>query len=91
MSCRQLKLEARDGKKYTTDCADTEGILRIIQSIPSKKAEPFKRWLAKVGKERIDEINDSEQMAQRMRQIKRLFKILDRTKRKRNFNSGLFN
>lgn len=67
--CRQLKLEARDGKKYTTDCADTEGILRIIQSIPSKKAEPFKRWLAKVGKERIDEINDPEQMIHRMRQI----------------------
>ena len=47
--CRQLKLEASDGKEYDTDCADTEGIFRIIQSIPSKKAEPFKRWLAKVG------------------------------------------
>ncbi len=44
--CRQLKLPASDGKKYKTDCANTEGILRIIQSIPSPKAEPFKRWLA---------------------------------------------
>ncbi|MEK6824937.1 MAG: Bro-N domain-containing protein, partial [Nanoarchaeota archaeon] len=47
--CRQLKLKSNDGKEYETDCADTEGIFRIIQSIPSKKAEPFKRWLAKVG------------------------------------------
>ncbi|KKQ94696.1 MAG: Prophage antirepressor, partial [candidate division CPR2 bacterium GW2011_GWC2_39_10] len=47
--CRQLKLESSDGKKYQTDCANTEGIFRIIQSIPSPKAEPFKRWLAKVG------------------------------------------
>jgi len=58
--CRQLKLEASDGKKYTTDCANTEGIFRIIQSIPSPKAEPFKQWLAKVGKERIDEIENPE-------------------------------
>jgi len=50
-----LKLEASDKKMRETDCANTEGILRIIQSIPSQKAEPFKRWLAKVGKERIDE------------------------------------
>ena len=46
--CHQLKLKAGDGKEYETDCADTEGIFRIIQSIPSKKAEPFKRWLARV-------------------------------------------
>ena len=51
--CHGLKLESSDGKKYETDCADTEGIFRIIQSIPSPKAEPFKRWLAKVGYERI--------------------------------------
>ncbi len=51
--CRQLKLESSDGKKYETDCANTEGIFRIIQSIPSPKAEPFKRWLAKVGYERV--------------------------------------
>src|SRR3989338_7636045 len=54
--CRQLKLPAHDGKMRETDCADTEGIFRIIQSIPSPKAEPFKRWLAKVGYERIQEI-----------------------------------
>jgi len=52
----QLKLKPRDGKEDLTDCADTEGIFRIIQSIPSKKAEPFKRWLARVGYERIKEI-----------------------------------
>ena len=58
--CHGLKLEASDGKKYTTDCANTEGIFRIIQSVPSPKAEPFKQWLAKVGKERIDEIENPE-------------------------------
>lgn len=58
MSCRQLKLEYSDGKMYMTDCANTEGILRIIQLIPLPKAEPFKRWLAKVGGERIEEIMD---------------------------------
>lgn len=56
----QLKLESSDGKKYTTDCTDTEGLLRIIQSIPSPKAEPFKIWLAKVGYERIEETEDPE-------------------------------
>ena len=56
----QLKMESSDGKKYTTDCADTEGLLRIIQSIPSPKAEPFKLWLAKVGYERIEETEDPE-------------------------------
>ena len=59
-SCSQLKLTAADGKKYLTDVADTEQILRLIQSIPSKKAEPFKLWLAKVGNERIDESIDPE-------------------------------
>ncbi len=59
-SCRQLKLESSDGKKYNTDVADMQGIFRIIQSIPSPKAEPFKMWLAEVGKERIDEIIDPE-------------------------------
>lgn len=58
--CRQLKLESSDGKKYNTDVADIQGIFRIIQSIPSPKAEPFKMWLAEVGKERIDEIIDPE-------------------------------
>lgn len=56
----QLKLKSSDGKKYVTDCADTEGLLRIIQSIPSPKAEPFKSWLAKVGYERIEETEDPE-------------------------------
>ncbi len=56
----QLKLESSDGKKYKTDCTDTEGLLRIIQSIPSPKAEPFKVWLAKVGYERIEETEDPE-------------------------------
>ncbi len=56
----QLKLKATDGKMYSTDCADTEGLLRIIQSIPSPKAEPFKVWLAKVGYERIEETEDPE-------------------------------
>jgi hypothetical protein len=56
----QLKLKSSDGKKYITDCADTKGLLRIIQSIPSPKAEPFKSWLAKVGYERIEETEDPE-------------------------------
>ena len=61
----QLKLESNDGKKYETDTANTETIFRIIQSIPSPKAEPFKRWLAKVGYERIREIEDPEIATQR--------------------------
>ena len=56
----QLKLESSDGKKYITDVSDMQGIFRIIQSVPSPKAEPFKMWLAEVGKERIDEILDPE-------------------------------
>ena len=64
-NCSQLKMEAADGKFYKTDAADTEQILRLIQSIPSKKAEPFKMWLAKVGSERIDETVDPEQSIER--------------------------
>ncbi len=56
----QLKLESSDGKKYVTDCINTEGLLRIIQSIPSPKAEPFKLWLAKVGYKRIEGTKDPE-------------------------------
>lgn len=67
--CRQLKLKAPDGKQRNTDCANTEGILRIIQSIPSPKAEPFKRWLAKVGYERIEEIENPELAQERMKKI----------------------
>jgi len=58
--CHGLKLKASDGKFYATDCANTEGIFRIIQSIPSPKAEPFKRWLAKVGYDRVQEIENPE-------------------------------
>ena len=63
----QLKLKASDGKRYMTDCASTESLFRIIQSIPSPKAEPFKRWLAKVGYERIQEIADPERSINRAR------------------------
>lgn len=59
-NCSQLKLQSADGKFYKTDVADTEQLFRLIQSVPSKKAEPFKLWLAKVGRERIDEIEDPE-------------------------------
>lgn len=69
--CRQLKLESTDGKKYLTDCANAEGIFRIIQSIPSPKAEPLKRWLAKVGYERIQEIEDPELATKRTRMLYR--------------------
>jgi len=58
--CRQLKLESSDGKKHTTNCTNTEGVFRLIQSTPSPKAEPFKRWLAKVGYERVQEIENPE-------------------------------
>jgi DNA-damage-inducible protein D len=65
----QLKLIADDGKKRNTDCANTETMFRIIQSIPSPNAEPFKRWLAKVGYERIQEIEDPEIAQERMKNI----------------------
>ncbi len=65
----QLKLTSSDGKKYTTDCANVETLFRIIQSIPSPKAEPFKRWLAKVGYERVQEIEDPELASKRARAI----------------------
>lgn len=69
--CHGLKLIAPDGKKYLTDCANAEGIFRIIQSIPSPKAEPLKRWLAKVGYERIQEIEDPELATRRSRMLYR--------------------
>ena len=59
-NCNQLKMKSSDGKFYKTDVADTEQLFRLIQSVPSKKAEPFKLWLAQVGRERIDEIEDPE-------------------------------
>ncbi len=70
--CHGLKLPAPDRKMRETDCANTEGIFRIIQSIPSPKAEPFKRWLAKIGFERVQEIENPELAAQRMRAIYKL-------------------
>ena len=68
-NCHGLKMTAADGKQRMTDVADTEQLLRLIQSIPSPKAEPFKRWLAKVGYERLEEIENPELAAKRMREI----------------------
>lgn len=65
--CRQLKLKASDGKMRETDVADTKSLFRIIQSIPSPKAEPFKQWLAKVGYERMQEMQDPSQSLDRAR------------------------
>ena len=69
--CHGLKMPAPDGKQRETDCANTEGLFRIIQSIPSPKAEPFKRWLAKVGYERIQEIEDPELATKRTKALYR--------------------
>lgn len=68
----QLKMMSSDGKKYITDCADAKGLLRIIQSIPSPKAEPFKQWLAQVGSDRLDEIENPELATQRSRELYKL-------------------
>lgn len=67
--CHGLKLEAPDGKQRVTDCANTEGLFRIIQSIPSPRAEPFKRWLAQVGYERVKEIENPELASARAREL----------------------
>lgn len=67
--CRQFKLKASDGKLRITDCADTKGLFRMIQSIPSPQAEPFKMWLAQVGKDRMDEIENPELAQDRMKSI----------------------
>ena len=64
-NCHGLKMQASDGKYYKTDCLDTKGVLRLVQSIPSPKAEPFKMWLAQVGSERLDEIADPEKAIMR--------------------------
>lgn len=72
-NCYQLKLEAADGKKRMTDVADTEQLFRLIQSIPSKKAEPFKQWMAEVAKQRLDQLQDPElSIEQAMTDYKRL-------------------
>ncbi|MEW6620376.1 MAG: Bro-N domain-containing protein [bacterium] len=70
--CHGLKLEAPDGKMRETDCANTEGVFRIIQSIPSPKAEPFKKWLAHVGYERVQEIENPELATKRTRMLYKL-------------------
>jgi hypothetical protein len=70
-NCNGLKMTAPDGKQRLTDVADTEQLLRLIQSIPSPKAEPFKRWLAQVGYERLEEIENPELAAKRMRELYR--------------------
>ena len=67
-NCHRLKLEAADGKKYLTDVADAQTMLRLVQSVPSKKAEPIKQWLAKVGYERMQEIADPSQSLDRARE-----------------------
>jgi len=67
--CVQLKLPSSDGKFYVTDCTNTEGAFRIVQSIPSKKTEPFKLWLAKIGYERVQEIEDPELAQKRMKEL----------------------
>ncbi|MDA1316637.1 MAG: Bro-N domain-containing protein [bacterium] len=75
--CHGLKIEATDGKKYKTDCANTESMLRLIQTIPSKKAEPLKLWLAKVGYERIQEIEDPELATKRAKALYKAKKYPD--------------
>ena len=67
--CRQLKLMSSDGKNYETDCANTKALFRIIQAIPSSKAEPFKLWLAQAGYERVQEIGDPELAQARMKEL----------------------
>jgi hypothetical protein len=67
--CLQLKLPSKDGKFYATDCANTKNMFRIIQSIPSPKAEPFKQWLAQVGYERVEEIQNPELAQARMKEL----------------------
>ncbi len=73
-NCSQLKMLSADGKYYKTDVADTEQLFRLLQSIPSPKAEPFKLWLAKMGRERIDEIEDPELGIDRLMEAKSLKK-----------------
>lgn len=68
----QLKIESSDGKKYQTDCSNTEGVFRIIISIPSPKAEPFKLWLSQLGRERMEEIENPELAAERAAELYRL-------------------
>jgi len=68
-NCHQLKMKAPDGKMRKTDCVNTEGLFRIVQSVPSPKAEPFKRWLATVGYQRVQEIENPELAQERMKSL----------------------
>jgi prophage antirepressor-like protein len=82
--CNQLKLPAEDGKLRETDCANTETIFRIIQSVPSPNAEPFKLWLAKVGYERVEEIQDPEtRLGKSVMSCDNYLDMSEREKRKR--------
>lgn len=67
--CQQLKLASKDGKKYQTDCANTEGVFRIVMSVPSPKAEPFKLWLAQVGREKLEEYENPEIGFERLKEM----------------------
>lgn len=78
-NCHQLKMTAQDGKKRLTDVANTEQLLRIIQSVPSKKAEPFKVWLAQVGRERIEETIDPELTIERALETYARLQVLEKT------------
>jgi hypothetical protein len=84
--CRQLKLTSADGKKYATDCSNAEGLLRIIQSIPSPKAEPFKQWLAKVGYERIQDMGDPARSLNRAR----ILSVISTSATRRNLIERLY-
>jgi hypothetical protein len=70
--CSQLKLESKDGKKYATDCATTEGMFRILMSVPSPKVEPLKQWLASLGKRELDELENPELGIARLREVYQL-------------------
>jgi DNA-damage-inducible protein D len=70
-NCQQLKLPAADGKNYKTDCANTEGVFRILMSVPSPKAEPLKQWLASLGKQAIDETENPELLSERQAELYR--------------------
>ena len=80
-NCNQLKLPSSDGKKYNTDVADLQGIFRIIQSVPSKKAEPVKQWLAQLGQQRIDQSYSDKWINERMRSIEMRKELTDEWQR----------
>ena len=75
-NCNQLKMQSTDGKYYKTDVADVEQLFRLVQSIPSPKAEPFKQWLAQLGRERLEEIDDPEQGIDRLLEYYHLNRLM---------------